>query len=250
MSTDFHIESSPTEATHCPYCQAKLLPQDEVVRCTHCESTYHDSCWAELDKCAMYGCESSGAVIVSLAPPADEHEAVESQSASDEAFVFVKPAGGANNNNHLANGTVEGEANDNSTDNALADDTPAAESTLIPDFSIDLADLSPQPQFSIETSELAPALNCTYCHLEIRVGEPSVACKRCNAMHHQDCWAERGRCAVYGCGHRRKSDRSPIDRYPGSRDPWQKPILDDSEFIYIDFGKSLWGWLKDLFRSG
>jgi len=104
--------------------------------------------------------------------------------------------------------------------------------------------------FSIETSELAPALNCTYCHLEIRVGEPSVACKRCNAMHHQDCWAERGRCAVYGCGHRRKADRSPIDRYPGSRDPWQKPILDDSEFIYIDFGKSLWGWLKDLFRSG
>lgn len=255
MSTDFHIESSPTEATHCPYCQAKLLSEDKVVQCTHCESTYHDSCWAELDKCAMYGCESSGAAIISPFASANDQKAIENPTTTDEAFVFVKPAGGAHHNNHLTTSSNtedeteadEAEAGENSIDDALTEDY-----TLIPDFSIDLADLQPQhgADFSIETSELAPALNCTYCHLAINVGEPCVACKRCNAMHHQDCWAERGRCAVYGCGHRRNSVTSSIDRYPSSRDPWQKPSADETEPIYIDLGKSLWGWFRGLFRSG
>jgi len=28
------------------------------MRCAECDSVYHVSCWAELDKCGLFGCEA------------------------------------------------------------------------------------------------------------------------------------------------------------------------------------------------
>lgn len=163
ISSEFEIESSSTEPTHCPYCQAEIYDADAIVQCVTCESIYHESCWQEIDRCAMYGCEGS-----------------ESQAVSD-----------------LSNIPVVTEPVNNSYSEAAVD--------VVPDFSIDYSDLyaMQSTQIQIDEYDLGPALNCSYCHVEVQAGEVTVACAKCNAAHHRDCWGERNRCAVHGCRHRR-----------------------------------------------
>lgn len=85
---------------------------------------------------------------------------------------------------------------------AQADAVPQSNFAGVPDFSIDISELPSAPQVTISENELAPALSCSYCHLEVGIGESSVVCMKCHATHHHDCWLERKRCAVYGCNHR------------------------------------------------
>lgn len=49
---------------------------------------------------------------------------------------------------------------------------------------------------------------CGYCGGTV-VPEQVVACHRCEAIHHQDCWEENGRCTTYGCGGQQASPLVP-----------------------------------------
>jgi hypothetical protein len=40
---------------------------------------------------------------------------------------------------------------------------------------------------------------CPFCRVEIAAGEPQLACNRCRAWHHTDCWAEN-RSTCGSCG--------------------------------------------------
>jgi hypothetical protein len=40
---------------------------------------------------------------------------------------------------------------------------------------------------------------CAICMSVIEAGEAASRCEGCHARYHQDCWAENGGCAVYGC---------------------------------------------------
>jgi hypothetical protein len=57
----------------------------------------------------------------------------------------------------------------------------------------------------------AASSRCPYCHDEVPQGEGIAAttdCKDCGTRHHAECFAEHGRCAVYGCGPRPRGVRS------------------------------------------
>ncbi len=40
---------------------------------------------------------------------------------------------------------------------------------------------------------------CPFCHVAL-AGAAIVACSRCSAEHHAECWSAHGKCSVYGCG--------------------------------------------------
>jgi hypothetical protein len=40
---------------------------------------------------------------------------------------------------------------------------------------------------------------CPFCRFPLKQGVPAERCDACNALHHQDCWADGGGCAVLGC---------------------------------------------------
>lgn len=44
----------------------------------------------------------------------------------------------------------------------------------------------------------APASSCPVCATSLGEGE-TRRCERCDALHHEDCWAYVGRCAIFGC---------------------------------------------------
>ena len=41
--------------------------------------------------------------------------------------------------------------------------------------------------------------SCPYCRFPLKGGTEAMACDRCGAIHHLDCWSEGGGCAVVGC---------------------------------------------------
>ena len=41
--------------------------------------------------------------------------------------------------------------------------------------------------------------NCPYCRFPLKTAAEAVKCPSCGAVHHGDCWAENGGCAVLGC---------------------------------------------------
>ena len=42
-------------------------------------------------------------------------------------------------------------------------------------------------------------LTCRICGCEVSV-EKAIACEKCSAAFHQDCWEFNGQCGIYGCG--------------------------------------------------
>jgi Prokaryotic RING finger family 1 len=40
---------------------------------------------------------------------------------------------------------------------------------------------------------------CPYCRFPLKEGVPVHACESCGAVHHAECWADGGGCAVFGC---------------------------------------------------
>ncbi len=40
---------------------------------------------------------------------------------------------------------------------------------------------------------------CPFCQSTIYENETKVYCAECSIPHHEDCWLENGRCALYGC---------------------------------------------------
>lgn len=40
---------------------------------------------------------------------------------------------------------------------------------------------------------------CPYCRYEVFSAEGEHTCPLCGAVHHSECWAENGGCAVIGC---------------------------------------------------
>lgn len=58
---------------------------------------------------------------------------------------------------------------------------------------------SPEPDPSPSPAPSAPAASCPYCLAVIGPEEASDTCPECHAPHHNECWAENGGCAVYGC---------------------------------------------------
>jgi hypothetical protein len=40
---------------------------------------------------------------------------------------------------------------------------------------------------------------CPYCHSPLCAGERAYECADCGSLHHDDCWAEGGGCAIFGC---------------------------------------------------
>jgi len=41
---------------------------------------------------------------------------------------------------------------------------------------------------------------CPYCHDELTRGETHAFCTKCGSAHHVECYADHGRCAIFGCG--------------------------------------------------
>lgn len=48
----------------------------------------------------------------------------------------------------------------------------------------------------LETSE---TLRCPYCRSRL-AGSVTRRCATCGTLHHQSCWSDHGRCAIFGCG--------------------------------------------------
>lgn len=44
-----------------------------------------------------------------------------------------------------------------------------------------------------------PTSQCPFCKAGFEKGEPQSICASCLARHHQSCWKQHGRCAVFGC---------------------------------------------------
>lgn len=40
---------------------------------------------------------------------------------------------------------------------------------------------------------------CPYCRFPLKEGVPVHACESCGSVHHAECWADGGGCAVFGC---------------------------------------------------
>jgi hypothetical protein len=40
---------------------------------------------------------------------------------------------------------------------------------------------------------------CPYCRFPLKEGVPVEACDACGSIHHAECWADGGGCAVFGC---------------------------------------------------
>ncbi len=40
---------------------------------------------------------------------------------------------------------------------------------------------------------------CPYCRFPLKEGAPAHACDSCGSVHHAECWADGGGCAVFGC---------------------------------------------------
>lgn len=40
---------------------------------------------------------------------------------------------------------------------------------------------------------------CPYCRAALDGGTTGAKCGACSAIHHEDCWAEGGGCAMFGC---------------------------------------------------
>src|SRR4051812_47624485 len=46
-----------------------------------------------------------------------------------------------------------------------------------------------------------PQPRCPFCHEDVKPGTAQLACNRCRAWHHQECWTEGGgRCAACSAG--------------------------------------------------
>lgn len=41
--------------------------------------------------------------------------------------------------------------------------------------------------------------SCPYCRFALKEGGAATVCGECSAVHHTDCWADNGGCAVVGC---------------------------------------------------
>ena len=50
---------------------------------------------------------------------------------------------------------------------------------------------------SARTAEAGRA--CPYCRFALKSGIPVVDCAACSAVHHAECWADNGGCAIVGC---------------------------------------------------
>lgn len=40
---------------------------------------------------------------------------------------------------------------------------------------------------------------CPFCRERITNSDSQTICRFCNTSHHEDCWVEIGRCAIFGC---------------------------------------------------
>lgn len=56
---------------------------------------------------------------------------------------------------------------------------------------------------------------CPYCRFPLKVGAPTTVCPACEAVHHAECWADNGGCAMVGCsGGPRETPASPEREAP------------------------------------
>lgn len=61
--------------------------------------------------------------------------------------------------------------------------------------------------------------NCPYCRFPIKEGGRIYECGNCRAVHHEDCWADNGGCAITSCAggpsaHPTAVTASPVAAYP------------------------------------
>ena len=56
--------TSSTDAV-CPYCKGGVDPTDHVVSCLDCRTLHHEDCWAETNRCSVFGCGSKSEVSYS-----------------------------------------------------------------------------------------------------------------------------------------------------------------------------------------
>jgi hypothetical protein len=78
------------------------------------------------------------------------------------------------------------------------------------------AELQVPSERLIVTSSLAGAgtegATCPVCQSTIVSGEAVLVCPSCEQVHHQECWADVGGCATYGCEHAPKIDKAaPVE---------------------------------------
>ncbi len=74
------------------------------------------------------------------------------------------------------------------------------------------AELAAAADVPIVTSALgSPAAigaTCPICQTAIGAAEAVMACPLCEQVHHQECWADVGGCATYGCENAPKSEKA------------------------------------------
>lgn len=73
---------------------------------------------------------------------------------------------------------------------------------------------------------------CPYCHAGWLLDDPVVACRSCAAKHHEECWAELGRCAC--CAERRvlREERGLVERWRRRWRPRRAPRRTAPSHIY------------------
>lgn len=52
--------------------------------------------------------------------------------------------------------------------------------------------------------------SCPYCRFPLKEGGAAERCDACGALHHEDCWADNGGCAVLGCANGGKSPQTTV----------------------------------------
>jgi len=92
-------------------------------------------------------------------------------------------------------------------------------------------------EVSTETSEA----HCPVCATSL-AKEETVACPRCETLHHKDCWEFNGACAVFGCGIEKTRPR------PAAADPVKAAAMAEAlpDFLALRRRFRRWFWVVRL----
>lgn len=61
----------------------------------------------------------------------------------------------------------------------------------------------------LSVPEAVTGTNCPYCRFPLKTGAAAFRCESCQAIHHNECWAANGGCALLGCATKATVAASP-----------------------------------------
>jgi hypothetical protein len=156
-----------------------------AVACRECGAWHHKACWEANGGCAVLSCDCQ-AYIDLFFPSPTRVESVQVTAAEDITIPHISiseedlsqlPAQPPH--------VVLGEGGHGGVRGEDSDRSPTPPSHIV----LDMSDIPPE----------IPEIHCAYCHEVIKADEQAVACRKCDAPYHKECWKTIRRCATLGC---------------------------------------------------